>query len=228
MGGTDKKTANTLTLAPQCERTTRRRQLVQPRFASSHAAVGFWPRRCQPAAGQTIGGIVCPSGSGNVVPVPVGSDLSDAQYSAPDNTYQLGTGKYFSNSAVTLASGATCYIGSGATEVQLGEQFRAEGSAQLAFRGLTLNGQPGGILEVADTASLAADSVVMRDFPGATIKGSDDTVSITLDDVKVSGSGLAAVHLRAGVLTWSNVSEQTAQQRLLSLTKGGKCRMPLQ
>jgi hypothetical protein len=45
--------------------------------------------RSQPAAGQTVGGIVCPSDSGGVVPV--GSDLSDLQYSTPGKTYQANT-----------------------------------------------------------------------------------------------------------------------------------------
>jgi predicted outer membrane repeat protein len=108
--------------------------------------------------------------------------------------------------------------------VQLDKEFRAEDSAKLAFKALTLNGQPGGLLRVGNTASLAADSAVMRDFPGETIFTFGG--SVTLDNVKVSGSGgSSAVDLRSTTCTWSNVSEQPARQCLLSLSKGGSCSM---
>jgi hypothetical protein len=113
--------------------------------------------------------------------------------------------------------------------VQLGKEWLVANGAKLAFKALTLNGQPvgDGVLVVVDGASLAADSVVMRDFPANTIVGSGAAVSITLDNVKVSGSGgPAAVQLPSQeVFTWSNVSQQAAQQCSLSFAKGGACRM---
>lgn len=102
--------------------------------------------------------------------------------------------------------------------MQLGEQF----SSQLAFKALTLNGQSvgSGLLLVVDMASLAADSVVMRDFPVGIISSLGG--SITLDNIKVSGNGRpVAVPLPpSGDFTWSNVEFSDNKSSAVSMTPG--------
>lgn len=182
------------------------------------------------AAGQTIGGISCPTGILNIVTVPPNSDLSDTQYLTLGKTYQLAAGTYYVRRQIELTGndpGTVCYIGTSTEQVTVvldttDTAFVLSGpdninpgtrpvGPKMAFHKLTLDGQgKAGGVSVRYGAAVATHEVVIKDCPvGAINARSLGPVEVALSSTKVVHSGtteLAPSNRGKDVFTWSNVS----------------------
>ena len=181
-----------------------------------------WLPVCGAAVPTNIGGVACPS---RVIDVPVGSDLSEPEFSKMDVTYRLSPGKYTITSQVQYSAGSNptpvCYVGPSPDVVTIHLKVStwafklATPGEWLGLQGLTLDGQgQAGVVSV-NNGAFAANEVVFIGCPLGAVQVTGAATSVcvlTSTTVTRCGSSTQAAVLMQSPLrtTWANVSVNEA------------------